>query len=111
MSKKTASKAKASVLSGSKRKEYIDKLTTQLRKWDGELDELQKTSDKKISDVKLNLNQKIQKLRERRDEFKNKLNKLEDVSDEAYHSLKADIDKLWKNIKDSFEVVRKELKK
>jgi len=111
MSKKVTSQKKSRKTSESKRKEYIEKLTEQLKKWDQELAVFEKKSDKRIAELKTNLTQKLATIKQKQNELKDKINRVGGISEDAYRKVKVDIEKLWKDITKSFKGLRKELKK
>lgn len=107
----TGKVVKMKTTSKSKREAYIEKLAEQLKKWDHEMEEFEKKSEKKLSDLKVNLTQKIESLRVKRDELRVKLNRVEDLGEEAFQNIKKDIEKLWKDTRQGFKTIRKEFRK
>lgn len=94
-----------------KREKYIDKLTKQLKEWDKELEVFEQKSEERLTGLRKNLSQRIEKLRDKRNELRTKLDQLGDVSEEAFKDIKVDSEKLWNDIKQGFKKVRKEMKK
>jgi len=97
--------------SASKRKEYIDKLTKQLKNWDKELSEFEDKGSKKITDLQTALSRKLDQLKGKRNDLRKKVDSVESVSEDTFRSLKGDIEKMWSDVKNRFEGLRKELKK
>jgi len=84
------------------RKAYIEKLTAQLKVWDAEIQKLEAKADSAKVDAKSEYQQRIQKLRERREEAQSKVNKLQQSSEEAWDELKAGTEKVFADIKNTF---------
>ena len=94
-----------------KRSEYIDKLTNQLKKWDKDLVEFETQREKRKDKVKAEVTKHIHKLRTQHSEMKQKMNRFKEAGDAASKSIKQDLEKLHKDIEKGFDRVRKELKK
>jgi chromosome segregation ATPase len=94
-----------------KREEYIDKLTKQLKEWDNELKKLEAQSEKRLFEWRERVNWQLDRLHTKRNELRMKINRIEDVSEEAFKDIKNDTEILWTNIKQGFNELRKEIKK
>ncbi|MGD8749306.1 MAG: hypothetical protein PVI44_12655 [Balneolaceae bacterium] len=111
MEKKTVSKKMTKKASSSKREEFIDKLTEQLKKWDRELAEFEEKREKRFSELRETLAKRVENLKIKRNDLQKKLDRVGGVSEEAFRGIKKDIEKLWNDIKKSFKVMQKGLKK
>ena len=106
MKKRTPTKT-LKTKSASKREKYIDKLSQQLREWDRELVELEEKGGHRIGKLRKNMHRKLEQLRTKRNELQEQLERIEEVSESSYKSMKADTEKLWKDIKKAFKNIRK----
>lgn len=97
--------------SGSKRKDYINKLTKNLRKWDEELEGLEKKRDQKVTALRKNLTRRINILREKRADMQGKIEQLEEAGGDTFETLGKDIELIWKDLRDGFRSIQKALKK
>jgi uncharacterized coiled-coil DUF342 family protein len=85
------------------RKAFIDKLTTQLREWDAEIDKLEAKAQKAKADVKVEYNQQVQELKQKRDAAQNRLAEAIKAGDEAWDELKSGADKAFDEMKFALE--------
>jgi len=83
------------------RKIYIDKLTTQLKEWDDEVNELETRVERAKADAKERLKEKIDELRTKKDAAQNRLQEIRDASDDAWESLKEGLEKSWSDLRQS----------
>ena len=85
----------------SDRQEYIDKISAKLKEWDADIQKLEAKAETVQGDAKANYRQRIQDLRNKRKETNEKLDKIQDASEESWHELKEGFEKSWKTLKDS----------
>ena len=81
------------------RKIYIDKLTTQLKEWDDEVNELETRVERAKADAKERLKEKIDELRTKKDAAQNRLQEIRVASDDAWESLKEGLEKSWSDLR------------
>ncbi len=94
-----------------KREEYIDKLSSQLKKWDRELEVFEEQNKKRFSELKQDLANRLNNLKTKRSKLDQKMDQLEEVGETTYKSIRKDADKLWNDLKDGFSSLRKKIKK
>ena len=94
-----------------KREEYIDELTSRLKKWDRELAEFEEKSEQRKARIKATLSEKIDNLKARRQEIREKIARLEDAGEDAFKNVKSDIENLWKDIKKGIGSIKKRVEK
>jgi chorismate mutase len=94
-----------------KKEEYIDKMTAQLKEWSAKIDELEAKVDTTKTGVKLGYDRRILDLREKRTAVTQKLAELMDSSAEAWVATKAGVDTAWKEFKDGLTNAKDKFKK
>lgn len=87
----------------SSRKEYIDRLTERLHKWDQELDVLQAKATEKKAALDAQWQQRQEELLDKRNELKSKFDELKESADDRF-------DKLKDELEERFETTKKKLK-
>lgn len=85
------------------RKAYIDKMATQLKQWDDELQQLKTIADRAKADAKTEYYRQIDDLRARRENIQLKLNEIRNASDQAWENLKTGFEKGWSEFKTAFD--------
>lgn len=85
------------------RKEYIDKLAAQLREWDSAIQKLEAGAEKIKVEARGEFQRQIRELREKRNEAGEKLDNLKQSGEEAWQDLRSGADKLFADIKSTFE--------
>lgn len=98
-------------VSSTKREKYIDKLSAQLKKWDRELEEFEEKNKKRLSELKQDLADRLNNLKTKRSKLDQKMDQLEGVGETTYQNIRKDAEKLWKDLKNGFSSLRKEMKK
>jgi hypothetical protein len=92
------------------RKAYIDKMATQLKRWDDELQQLKTIADRAKADAKTEYYRQIDDLRTKKENAQLKLNEVRNASDEAWGNLKAGLEKSWSTFKTAFDSAKAEFK-
>lgn len=92
------------------RKAYIDKMTTQLKQWDDELQQLKTIADRAKAEVKTEYYRQIDDLRARRENVQLKLNEIRNASDQAWENLKTGLEKGWSELKTAFDSAKAKFK-
>jgi chromosome segregation ATPase len=87
------------------RKDYIDKLTIQLKQWDAEIEKMEAKVQEKKADARILYNKKIEELQNKKEEAQNKIEEIKNASDEAWEELKSGAERAFDNIKNSFHSV------
>jgi uncharacterized coiled-coil DUF342 family protein len=85
------------------RKKYIDKMSAKLKEWDAEIQKLEAKADSAKADVKARYSKQIVDLRNKKDEAQQKLNQLQQASEDAWEELKDGIEKSWGTLGDSIK--------
>ncbi|MBN2395961.1 MAG: coiled coil domain-containing protein [Candidatus Atribacteria bacterium] len=94
------------------RKAFIDKLDTQLKQWDSEIEKMEKAIVKETeSDPRALYDKKIEEFRSKKEEAQKKLEELRKVDDDsAWDDLKSGAEKAFDNIKNTFNSVMSKFK-
>lgn len=93
------------------REEYIDKLETQLRKWNDQIDNLQKRAATESNEIKATISKRMDDLKEKRARMRTKLEKIREAGDDSFEAIKDDTENLWQDIKNGFSEIRSIIKK
>lgn len=91
------------------RKEYIDKMAEQLKAWDTEIAKYQEKANHMGDDVRSQYQERIARLKERRENVQIRLNELRQSGDEAWQVLKNGFEKSWSELKEAFDNARSKL--
>jgi predicted nucleic acid-binding Zn-ribbon protein len=89
---------------------YRQKAQAQLDKWHAELDILKARASNADADVKLELNQKIKELESQIEDGKEKLEKLAEKGEDAWKSMKDDVEATIGSLKSSIGDAASKLK-
>jgi hypothetical protein len=95
----------------SEREKYIDKLSSQLKEWDRELEDIEQKTEKRFKEIQFAYRKRVDNLKEKRMRMKDKINKLKESGEVAFDPVKKDLEKLWKDAKTGLKTFRKEIKK
>ena len=87
----------------SNRKEYIDKLSDQLKKWDNEIEKLEMKANQAKTGAKSDYQQHLEKLRSKREEAGNKIKEIREASDEAWQELKIGTEVAFETMKNAMD--------
>ena len=87
------------------RKEFIDKLTAQLKKWDTEIEKLETNAKSASAELKADYNQQIQELRSKKATARDKLGEVKRASEEAWKELRSGAEKAFDEMKNTFDRV------
>ncbi|MCF7922108.1 MAG: coiled coil domain-containing protein [Candidatus Marinimicrobia bacterium] len=82
-----------------KKELYQQKHQAQLDGWKADVDKLKAKASRSSVDAQLELNKQIKTLKDKMQEGKTKLAKIADASEDAWESVKADVDTAWASIK------------
>ncbi|WP_419764657.1 MAG: hypothetical protein ACNI28_12820 [Arcobacter sp.] len=85
------------------KKEYEQKLQTQLDEWNAEIDKLKARAEGEKADTKLAYYEEIDKLKAMQASANKKLSELKNSSDDAWEDLKAGIDSAWISFGDALK--------
>jgi uncharacterized coiled-coil DUF342 family protein len=89
-----------------KRTEYIEKLKHKLDEWNAEIDVLEARLKEIQTDKKWKYAEKIQDLKEKRDDMQHKLAELYKTSDQAWAELKVGLDQAWQVLREALQKAR-----
>jgi len=90
----------------SARDEYIDKLESQLKDWNKQIDDLQKRVNKQSKDIQKNFSRRSKDLKKKRDALQKKLTKIKESGGDAFDRLKGDSEVMWKDIKEGIADIK-----
>ncbi|WP_446811348.1 coiled coil domain-containing protein [Methylomonas sp. 2BW1-5-20] len=79
--------------------EYIEDLSTQLREWSAQIDQLTAETEKAAALAKLNYGEDLSALRAKKQLANQKLQELEATSSEGWESLKDTADNVWDDLR------------
>lgn len=92
------------------RKAYIDKMATQLKQWDDDLQQLKTIADRAKAEAKTEYYRQIDDLRAKKENAQLKLNEIRNASDQAWENLKSGLDKGWTELKTAFDSAKANFK-
>lgn len=92
------------------REEYIDKLETQLRDWNDQIDKLQSRAENESQQIKTRIARQLDELKVKRGELKVKLDRIKDSGEDTFDKIKVDAETLWSDVKEGISEVRSILK-
>lgn len=92
------------------REEYIDKLETQLREWNKQIDKLQERAQGESQEIKTKISKRLDELKTKRGELNMKLDRIKDSGEDTFEKVKGDAEVLWKDVREGFSEVRSILK-
>jgi len=84
-----------------KKEEYIDKLTTQLKEWNATIDHLASKVELQAMEHKIKLLRELDELRTRRLDAHARLRQLRGTTGDAWETLAAGMDKAWDDLKEA----------
>lgn len=90
-----------------KKEEYINKMTSQLKEWSAKIDELESKAKR---EVKHGYESTIRELREKSDTVSQKLHELRDSSGDAWETMKSGVESARDNFKTAYNNVLDKLK-
>lgn len=95
----------------SKREEYIEKLKAKLDSWNTELDRLENKIKELDIDKKFKYQDRIQELRNRREEVKQKIKEIQEASGDAWQDFRKGAEKAWQAFREGIENARAQFHK
>lgn len=93
-----------------KKEEYIDKLSAQLKEWSAQIDELESRTVTVAADVRASYTQRVDDLKARRDALSIRLRELKESSEEAWETLKSGLDTSWEDLKGAVIAAKERIK-
>jgi uncharacterized coiled-coil DUF342 family protein len=94
-----------------KKEEYIDKMSQQLKEWSSWIDELESRAAGTAAGMKTSYVARIGELKEKRDALSRRLHELGSASGDAWNTLKAGIEAAGKDLKEAVSAARDKFKK
>ena len=94
-----------------KKEEYIDRMTAQLKEWSAKIDELEGRVGTAKDDMRLGYENRIRELREKRETVSHKLQEVRGASGEAWVTMKAGVETAWDDFKLALSAARDKFKK
>ena len=92
------------------REEYIDQMAAQLKEWSAKIDELECKAREAKADAKINYENQISQLKDKRDGALQKLHELKGASAEAWDILKAGAETSWTDLKNAVTAAAEKFK-
>jgi chromosome segregation ATPase len=89
---------------------YIDKLSAQLKEWDAEIAKLEAKAQKAQADSRIEYNQRIWELQNKKKAAQTKLEEVKRAGDEAWQELKAGTDEVFDDMRKTFDSVLSKFK-
>ena len=87
----------------SKKDDYFEKMSSQIRKWDAKVDKLKSRSDQLGAEARAKYAEQLKTLRTTRDVMLKKLQELQGASESAWQRLQAGVDAAWASMKSALE--------
>jgi predicted nucleic acid-binding Zn-ribbon protein len=96
----------------SAKEQYVEKRQAEIDKWNAELEDLEAKITAAGADAKAKLEHEehINALRQKRDEAKAKLAEIQTAGDDTWEDLKDGAESIWTSIKDGYEKVASKFK-
>ena len=85
------------------RKAFQQKMEAQLDEWSAKIDVLRAKSQKASADAKIQYQQQIEQLRDKKSRAQDKLRELKDASEGAWESLTGGVESAWSEFKNSVD--------
>ncbi len=96
---------------GTKKEEYIDKMSQQLKEWSSWIDALESRAAGTAAGMKAGYEARIRDLKEKRDALSLKLRGLGSAGGDAWTTLKTGIEAAGKDLKEAISAARDKFKK
>lgn len=90
---------------------YLEKMKAQTDEFDAEIDRLLAKARKAKADVKIDYENQIDELREKRKEIARKMDALESASDDAWKDLKQGLENSWEILKKSLSQAKEKFER
>lgn len=87
----------------SNREEYIEKLNAKLKQWDARIEKLEADARSAKASAKIELNDKLDDLRNRRDGARERLEQMRAANAAAFEELKKGFEQFWDHAKRAFD--------
>ena len=92
------------------RKEYIDKMSDQLKKWDDKIIDMEKNAGSVKNDLKAEYRKQMDELIKKKDKVKSELNALQENGSQAFDELKNGMNRSFKELGESIEMATQKFK-
>lgn len=89
---------------------YIKKFKAQLEQWDAQIDRLEAKAREASADAKIEYEQQLRQIRERRDEARAKIDELRRAGGEAWEDIKDGADEAWTACRNAIEAASERFK-
>jgi len=94
-----------------KRDAYVEKLKARLDEWNADIDKLAAKAAQAEAEAKIEYQNKLDKLRAKRDDVKDKLLTVQQAGDGAWEGLKEGLENSWEILKMSLNKAKTEFEK
>ena len=85
---------------------YQEKIETQIKEWSAKLKEYKAKADKASADVKVQMYQRIDRMRAQREAAQDKLNEIKAANTQSWEALKAGTEKIMGTLKQTWEEMK-----
>ena len=86
--------------------EFVDRLRSQLKDWELQVEKLKTQSESLSGDAKTAINEQLEKMRAHRDDTTRKMKDLQDSSGEAWAEIRSGLESSWETMQDAFKRAR-----
>jgi hypothetical protein len=85
------------------RKEYIDKISTQLKEWDSEIENIELKAKNSADNTKIKFDNGISEIKRQKNEFENKLTELKESTGDAWLEIKNGLEKIELDLRETYD--------
>lgn len=89
------------------RKEYIDKMSEQLKEWDDKIIEMEKNAGSVRTDLKAEYRKQMDDLVKKKENIKSELKDFQEISSDALEELKSGMNRSFRELGESIEMAVK----
>lgn len=90
-----------------KRDEFVAQMQAKLDEWNAEIDELEAKARKQKAQTTANYHAQLAQLKQKQEEAAGKLKEVQNASDDAWESLRTGAERIWDDMKQTFQETRK----
>lgn len=87
----------------SKRDEFVAEMQVKLDEWNAAIDEMEAKARRKKAEATADYHSRLAELKGKRDEAADKLREVQNASENAWESLKSGTERIWDDVKQTFQ--------